>query len=146
MLWQGNEGMEDIKIQEIIEEFSLFDEWEDKYAYLIDLGKKLVPLPDADKTEANRVRGCTSTVWLVKHPDPMGQGKHIFIADSDAHIVKGLVAILLRVYSGRTTAEINAVDIDYLFQSLGLSQYLSPSRSNGFFAMVGRIKQLAGFK
>lgn len=134
--------MKDSTVQQIIDEFSLFDEWEDKYAYVIDLGKKLPSLLPADRIEANKVQGCTSTVWLVSVPINTAPVRYQFYADSDAHIVKGLVAILLRVYSNKTAEEIKALDIQYLFQALGFNQFLSPSRSNGFFAMVKRIYTL----
>ena len=135
--------MSDAVLQEIIAEFSLFDDWEDKYAYLIDLGKKLPPLPQSDRTDANKVHGCTSTVWLVLRQVSGTPARYEFAADSDAHIVKGLVAVLLRIYSGKTAQEIGALDIQYFFNALGLHQYLSPSRSNGFFAMVQRVRALA---
>lgn len=133
--------MKSPEINTIIEEFSLFDEWEDKYAYLIDLGKALPPFEEAEKTDANRVHGCTSIVWLVA--ERTRDESYMFRADSDAHIVKGLVALLLRIYSGKTAKQIQELDIEYLFGSLGLEQYLSPSRSNGFFSIVNRIKQLS---
>jgi cysteine desulfuration protein SufE len=125
---------------EIIEEFSLFEDWEDKYSYIIDLGKKLSPLDDKHKTEQNMVVGCSSQVWLISHKD--NSNKYFFLADSDAYIVKGLIAILLRIFSGKTAEEIQNINIEDFFLSLGLKQHLSPNRSNGFFSMVNKIKKL----
>jgi|TARA_B110000259_G_scaffold188223_1_gene245691 cysteine desulfuration protein SufE len=124
----------------IIEEFSLFEDWEDKYSYIIDLGKKLCPLDDKHKTDHNMVIGCSSQVWLISHKD--NDNKYFFLADSDAYIVKGLIAILLRIFSGKTAKEIKNINIEDFFLSLGLKQHLSPNRSNGFFAMVNKIKKL----
>jgi cysteine desulfuration protein SufE len=124
----------------IIEEFSLFEDWEDKYSYIIDLGKKLSPLDDKHKTDHNMVVGCSSQVWLISHKDKYN--KYFFLADSDAYIVKGLIAILLRIFSGKTAEEIQNINIEDFFLSLGLKQHLSPNRSNGFFSMVNKIKKL----
>jgi cysteine desulfuration protein SufE len=126
--------------EELVERFSIFDDWEERYAYLIELGRKLEPLDAAHKTEANRVRGCVSQVWLVHEDD--GERIHLK-ADSDAFIVKGLVAVLLMLYSGRTREEIRQLPIEDIFDELGLSSHLTPSRRNGFFSMVGRIRGLA---
>lgn len=125
-------------IDDIKDTFSFLTDWEDRYRYIIELGRLLPPMDDALKTEATKVRGCTSQVWLVaeKH----GPHWH-FIGDSDAAIVKGLVAILLALYS--STPIIRADDAKTLFTELGLQEHLSPSRSNGFFAMVQRIEVLA---
>lgn len=127
-------------MQEILDDFALFDDWEDKYAYIIDLGRKLEPMPDADKTEANKVHGCTSQVWLLHE---VKDGAHIYQGDSDAMIVKGLVALLLKIYSGQSSQIIQSIEIEPFFEQLGLKQYLTPNRSNGFFAMVKRIRELA---
>ena len=132
-----------LEIAEITEEFQLFDDWEDKYAYLIELGKKLPPLPEPLKTEESKVHGCTSQVWLVKYQEEGDADRVYFKADSDAFIVKGLIALLLRIYSGKTKQQILQVDIEQCFKALEFGQYLSPSRSNGFFAMVERIRTLA---
>lgn len=133
----------DPKIQKIIDDFALFDDWEDKYAYLIDLGKKLPNLDVAYKIPQNLVQGCTSQVWFI--PDPHADKPDLFYfkADSDAYIVKGLVAILKQVYEGRKKTETADIDIHALFERLGLKQHLSPSRSNGFYAMVNRLIDLA---
>lgn len=128
------------EMQQLIEDFSLFDDWEDKYAYLIELGATLPPLADAYKQDSYKVHGCTSQVWLVHQSE---KDKHYFLGDSDAHIVKGLVAVLLRLYSGQTADTILSLDIRQCFNRLGLAEYLSPSRSNGFFAMVERVKHYA---
>jgi cysteine desulfuration protein SufE len=126
--------------EEIIEEFSLFEDWEDKYSYIIDLGKKLSPLDDKHKIDHNMVVGCSSQVWFIPYKD--NYNKYFFLADSDAYIVKGLIAILLRIFSGKTAEEIQNINIEDFFLSLGLKQHLSPNRSNGFFAMVNKIKKL----
>ncbi len=123
--------------EELVEDFALFDDWEDRYRYLIDLGRKLEPMDEALKTEATLVRGCTSRVWMVGE---VRDGKLFIIADSDAHIVRGLIALLLRVYNGKTPEEIAATDIETTFKEIGLDQHLSPNRRNGFFAMVERVK------
>lgn len=128
---------------ELGENFALFDDWEDRYRYLIDLGRKLPPFPDALKTEANKVRGCMSQVWLVTgHPlhDP---ARFAFAADSDAHIVKGLIAVLGVLFSGQTPEAVSAIDPEAAFKTLGLDQHLSPTRRNGLVAMVQRVKAAA---
>ena len=130
-------------IDEIIETFEFFDDWEDRYRYLIEIGRGLDGLDDGDKTEENRVQGCVSNVWLVTSVESGDPVRLEFRADSDAHIVRGLVAILLAAYSGRSPEQILAVDIRSLFERLDLASHLSPSRSNGFFAMVERIKGTA---
>ncbi len=132
-----------MQIDELIETFELIEDWEDRYRILIDLGKKLPELAAAEKTEDNRVRGCTSQVWLVAEIERGQPPRLRFRADSDSFIVKGLLAIILMTYSGKTPAEILATDIDELFTRLGLQQNLSPNRRSGFYATVERIKQLA---
>jgi cysteine desulfuration protein SufE len=134
------------EIEQVQDDFALFDDWEDKYAYLIDLGKQLTPLNEEDKTEANRVHGCTSQVWMTHETASGEQGvlRHYFYADSDAYLVRGLIAILLRIYSGQDAATIQRIDMQALFDELGLGQALSPNRSNGFFAMTRRIQELSG--
>ena len=130
-------------IDEIIETFEFFDDWEDRYRYLIELGRDLEGLDHSDKTEENRVQGCVSNVWLVTSVESGDPVRLEFRADSDAHIVRGLVAVLLAAYSGRSPEQILGVDIRSLFERLDLASHLSPSRSNGFFAMVERIKGTA---
>lgn len=130
-------------IDELTDTFELLTDWEDRYRVLIDLGRKLPALPESDKTEENRVQGCTSMVWLVDEISP-GNPPHLhFRCDSDSFIVKGLLAIILMVYSGRTPQEILKTDIKEIFTRLGLEQNLSPNRRSGFFATVERIKALA---
>ncbi|MGB4057576.1 MAG: SufE family protein [Alphaproteobacteria bacterium] len=128
------------KIDEVIENFSLFDDWEDRYRYLIDLGRKLPPIDDSLKTDETLVRGCTSRVWMVAY---VNNGVFHFEADSDAHIVRGLVALLMEIYQDRPISEFSGIDIEGMFKAIGLDQNLSPNRRNGFFAMVERIKALA---
>lgn len=123
---------------DLIENFSLFDDWEDRYRYLIDLGKDLPPMEDSLKIPAHKVEGCTSQVWMVTHMD--AAGTFTFLADSDAHIVKGLIAILMAAYYGQPHTEIGSIDVESLFRSLGLDQHLSPNRRNGFFSMVEKIR------
>lgn len=127
-------------LEELSESFALFENWEDRYRYLIDLGQRLPPMDPALKTDAHFVRGCTSRVWLVAHSD---NGQWHFIADSDAQIVRGLIYLILTAYQGRTTREILDYDITAAFEALGLHQHLSPNRRNGFYAMVERIRQIA---
>ena len=129
-------------IEAIAEDFALLDDWEDRYRYVIELGRELVPLPDETRTDANKVRGCASQVWLVTHVDRSGAEPVLtFDGDSDAHIVRGLIAILLRLYSGRTAGEILATDANALLERLGLNQQLTPQRSNGLASMVARIRR-----
>jgi cysteine desulfuration protein SufE len=132
------------RAKQIIEDFELFDNWEDRYRYLIDIGRELPPLDEAAKTEENRVHGCQSNVWMVAQVrEENGRRVIDFIADSDAHIVKGLIAILRRVYSGEPAEVILDFDIEGLLERLGLSQHLSLGRRNGLAGMVKRIKTLA---
>jgi len=119
-------------------DFALLDDWEDRYRYVIELGRGLAPLPDALRTEANKVRGCASQVWLVT--EPQADGALLFRGDSDAHIVRGLIAILFALYQGKTADEILRADARALFAELGLTEHLTPQRSNGFFSMVERIR------
>lgn len=124
---------------EIIEEFSLFDSWDDKYEYIIDLGKKLAPLEEQYKTDENRVRGCQSTVWLVAD---YKDGKVFFKAESDAVIVKGLISLLIRVLSGHTPDEILSAKLDFI-PRIGMTTHLAQTRSNGLLAMVKQMKNYA---
>ena len=124
-------------IQDMIDDFAFLDDWEDRYMHVIDLGKGLVPLPDGAQSDENKVKGCASQVWLVSHKS---EGIWTFAGDSDAHIVKGLVAIVLEIFSGRSAAEIAALDANDILFKLGLSEHLSAQRSNGLAAMIGRIK------
>ncbi|WP_420431545.1 SufE family protein [Hyphobacterium sp.] len=131
-------------IDALVEEFDFLDDWESRYRYLIDLGRGMAALPDAEKTEANRVKGCTSRVWLVI--DENADDAFRFRADSDAHIVKGLAALLVRLYSGREASEIGDIDARDVLARIGLSEHLSPQRSNGLNAMIARIRAEAGVR
>ncbi|MFO1036603.1 MAG: SufE family protein [Geminicoccaceae bacterium] len=131
----------DAAAAELQEEFALFDDWRDKVEHLIELGKELPPLPDALKTEGNKVRGCQSQVWLVADLDPDEGAVHLR-ADSDAVLVKGLIALLLRLYDGLQPADILAHPPDVL-EKIGLSKLLTPGRSNGLYSMVARIRSVA---
>lgn len=130
--------------EKLISNFEFLDEWEERYALLIDLGKKLPEIPDELKTEENKVRGCMSQVWMVTHVNDESPPRIEFIADSDSHIVKGLIAVLLIIYSGKTAEEIRSIDIHNIFSKLNLENHLSPNRRNGFFAMLERIRHLSG--
>jgi len=129
-------------IDEIIENFELLDEWDDRYRYVIELGRTLPPLPEADHIDANKVQGCASQVWLVTHAKPDGAGGPVlsFEGDSDAHIVRGLIAILFALYSGKTAREIVGTDAIAIFDRIGLRENLTPQRSNGLRSMVERIR------
>ena len=135
--------MADTRTAEVIDNFTFLDDWEDRFRYLIDLGRKLPPMDAALKTEETKVRGCTSQVWIVDTVAPGSPPTLHFQADSDAHIVKGLIAVLLSIYDGRSPAEILAVDIKSAIGELGFAEHLSPNRANGLFSMVERIRQLA---
>lgn len=127
-------------LDDVYETFELIEDWSERYRFLIELGGTLAPMDDAFKTDATKVKGCLSQVWLVgrREGDVMR-----FSADSDAHIVRGLVALVLLVYDGKTPAEIGATDHRPVLERLGLDKHLSPGRSNGLHAMIGRIKALA---
>jgi cysteine desulfuration protein SufE len=129
-------------IDEIIDNFSVLDDWDDRYRYVIELGRALPPLDEALRTEANKVQGCASQVWLSTSVTPNGAAGPTltFVGDSDAHIVRGLVAILLTLYSGLHAKEILDTDAIALFEKLGLREHLTPQRSNGFRSMVERMK------
>lgn len=129
-------------IDEIVENFSFLDDWDDRYRYLIELGRTLDPLPDEARTDANKVRGCASQVWVETLVDRTEREPVLrFRGDSDAHIVRGLVALVLALYSGKTASEIAATDAMELFRSLGLAEHLTPQRSNGVRSMVERIRR-----
>jgi cysteine desulfuration protein SufE len=129
-------------IDDIIGNFSVLDDWDDRYRYLIELGRELPPLAEAAHSEANKVQGCASQVWLDTTVRPNGPGGPVlvFSGDSDAHIVRGLIAILFALYSGKNATDILTLDAVKLFESLGLRQHLTPQRSNGFRSMVERIQ------
>jgi cysteine desulfuration protein SufE len=129
-------------IEEIIDNFSYLDDWDDRYRYVIELGRGLEPLPEAARTDSNKVQGCASQVWLSTSIEPNGNAGPVlrFRGDSDAHIVRGLIAILLALYSGRSAADILRTDAIAVFEQLALREHLTPQRSNGFRSMVERIK------
>lgn len=129
-------------IEDIVENFTLLDQWDDRYRYVIELGRTLPPLPEGAHIEANKVRGCASQVWLLTHVNPdSGSGPILtFDGDSDAHIVRGLIAILLALYSGKRAKEILDTDAPALFDRIGLRDGLTPQRSNGLRSMVERIQ------
>ena len=126
-------------IDAIRADFALLDDWEDRYRYLIELGRTLPPLPDTLRTEANKVRGCASQVWLTSRTHGMPPVLE-FYGDSDAHIVRGLIAILFALFQGKTAEEALRADAHALFAELGLKEHLTPQRSNGFFSMVERVR------
>jgi cysteine desulfuration protein SufE len=132
-----------MNLEEILENFSFLDDWEDRYRYLIELGRALDPLSDEAHSNANKVLGCASQVWLETTIVKDESGKPVLNlkGDSDAHIVRGLVALILAIYSGHTAAEILKTDAQDLFQSLGLAAHLTPQRTNGVRSMVERIKR-----
>ena len=127
------------KKQQVVEDFSLYDEWLDKYEYLIELGKSLAPFPEGKKTEDRLIKGCQSRVWLDSE---LREGRLYFSADSDAIITKGIISLLIDVYSGRTPEEIAADDFGFV-ADIGLKENLSPTRANGLVSMIETIKNVA---
>jgi cysteine desulfuration protein SufE len=129
-------------LDEIVDNFSLLEEWDDRYRYVIELGRSLDPLSERDRTEANKVQGCASQVWLATKVRSDGQAGPVltFSGDSDAHIVRGLIAVLFATFSGKHAREILSTDAIALFERLGLREHLTPQRSNGFRSMVERIR------
>jgi cysteine desulfuration protein SufE len=128
------------RFEDIVADFEFLDDWDDRYKYLIDLGRALAPYPEDKRDDAHKVRGCASQVWL----DASSDGSRINLAgDSDAHIVKGLVAVLLSLYSGKAPSEILAIDPDAALRPLDLSAHLTPQRSNGLASMIRRIRAIA---
>ncbi|MBV9461536.1 MAG: SufE family protein [Bradyrhizobium sp.] len=128
-------------IDEIRENFELLEEWDDRYRYVIELGRTLEPMPEAEHSAENKVQGCVSQVWLSRKMDRGSAGPVLkYLGDSDAHIVRGLIAILLTLYSGRTPREILATDATGVFDEFGFRDHLTPQRSNGLRAMVERIR------
>ena len=127
------------KKQQVVEDFSLYDEWLDKYEYLIELGKSLSPFPEGKKTEDRLIKGCQSRVWLDSE---LRDGRLYFSADSDAIITKGIISLLIDVYSGRTPEEIAADDFGFV-ADIGLKENLSPTRANGLVSMIETIKNVA---
>ena len=127
-------------LEELVENFSLFDEWEERYRYLIDLGRKIPQLDESLKLDEYLVKGCTSSVWLIAE---VKEGVLTFQTDSDAHIVRGLTAILDAAYQGKALSEIAAVDVQGAFEQIGMDQHLSANRRSGFYAMVEKIRAYA---
>jgi cysteine desulfuration protein SufE len=134
---RGTSGFDDI-----LADFELLDDWEDRYRYVIELGRRLEPLPEAERGPANKVQGCVSQVWLSTNVDQSGSAPRLtFLGDSDAHIVRGLIAILFALYSGKSAEEIIDIDAGQRLALLYLKEHLTPQRSNGLMAMVKRIRQ-----
>lgn len=127
-----------MNINDLVDNFALLGDWEEKYRHLIDLGAALPPMDDSLKTDTAKVRGCMSQVWMLLGWD--AQGRLTLLADSDAQIVKGLIAVLIALYAGKTRDEAMTVDVEKEFARLGLDAHLSPNRRNGFFSMVERVK------
>ena len=126
-------------LADLTDEFDLLGDWEERYRYVIDMGRELAPLTDAERNEANKVRGCASQVWLVT--EPQADGTVVFRGDSDAHLVRGLVAVMLRLFSGKAAGDIVDFDVKNAFDRLGLSGHLSAQRSNGLASMAARIRR-----
>jgi len=134
-----------LTLPEILENFELLEGWEERYRYLVDLGKRLAPMAPEDKTDATKVDGCMSQVWLVGRPEHDAAGHLVLTltADSDAIIVRGLIAVLMAIYDHKTPSEILTTDIGSLFDDLGFGQHITMNRRNGFYAMVQRIRREA---
>lgn len=133
----------DMTLDRLYTTFEMLEDWEDRYRVIIDLGKKLPDFPEEGKIEENRIRGCVSQVWMIPRVSDEDPPRIEFIADSDSHIVKGLIAILMMVYSGKSSDEIRAINMEEIFQNLGLEEHLSPNRRNGFYSMVEWIRTLS---
>lgn len=132
----------ELQMDEILDTFSFLDDWEERYAYIIDLGKKLPAFPEAEKNEDNLVHGCQSQVWLIHHLDN-NSGKIFLLIESDAMIVRGLAALILCMLNAKTPEQLLAVDVDDLFEQLDLFRHISPTRGNGLRAMLQKIKNTA---
>jgi cysteine desulfuration protein SufE len=131
---------ERLTFDRIRDDFAYLADWEDRYRYLIELGRRLEPLPERYRNDQNKVRGCASQVWLWTRADPSDSARLRFVGDSDAHIVRGLISILIALFDNRTPAEIDAIDAEARLAELDLAEHLSSQRSNGLRAMVKRIK------
>ncbi len=134
------DAMTSPEIQEIIEDFDLLGDWDARYQYLVEVGDRLPAMPAAEKTEEHRVKECMSLVHLAAHPDASVPPRLHFLGDCDTAIIKGVVAILVRLFSGKTPAEIDALDVDALFEGLHLEEHLSPNRHVGVYAIVEKLK------
>ncbi len=130
-----------MNIDDILDDFAYLDEWEDRYRYVIELGKAMPPLAEGEHCEANKVRGCASQVWLISEADCSSPPVLTIRGDSDALIVRGLIAILVALYSGRPADEIAAIDAESVFAKIGLRDHLTAQRSNGLSSMVARIRR-----
>lgn len=128
-------------IQDLIDDFTFMDDWEERYMHVIDLGKDLTALAPEERNDVTRVKGCVSQVWLVRDDNAKIGDVLLYRGDSDAHIVKGLVAIMITIFSGQTADDILKINIEDIMQDLGLSEHLSQQRSNGLKAMIGRIQK-----
>ena len=131
-----------MSLEQIADDFAVLDDWDDRYRYIIELGRKMAPFPESLRSDQSKVRGCASQVWLVARRDRDALGREViaFLGDSDALIVRGLIAILLQLYSGKSAQEILSIDAKKELGALGLDTHLSQQRSNGLFAMVDRIR------
>ena len=138
----ANEVHSPVNFDEIVADFELLEDWEDRYRYVIELGRKLQPLPEAERNDINKVQGCVSQVWLATTVKPDARAPRlIFIGDSDAHIVRGLIAILFALYSSKSADAILDIDANAVLSRLHLKEHLTPQRSNGLLAMVERIRK-----
>ncbi|MCH8499856.1 MAG: SufE family protein [Marinobacter sp.] len=131
-----------VTMDDVLDAFEFLDDWEERYAYIIDLGKQLPAFPEAERREEHYVHGCQSQVWLIHHLDE-SSGKLFLLIDSDALIVRGLAAIIMVAFNGRTPKDLLAVDVDEVFERLDLFRHISPTRGNGLRAMIGKIRDLA---
>ena len=131
-----------ITLEDVVDAFEILDDWEDRYAFIIDLGKQLPPFPDSERTEKNYVHGCQSQVWLI-HQYDKESGKLLLLIDSDAIIVRGLAAIILLAFNKLTPTDLLATDIDKLFERLDLFRHISPTRGNGLRSMISKIRNIA---
>jgi cysteine desulfuration protein SufE len=130
------------KLEDVYDAFEFLDDWEDRYTFIIDLGKQLPPFPDSERTEKNYVHGCQSQVWLIHYYDE-DSGKLLLLIDSDAIIVRGLAAIILVALNHRTPTDLLAMNIDELFERLDLFRHISPTRGNGLRSMISKIRNIA---
>ncbi len=128
-------------LNEILDDFAFLEDWEDRYRYVLDLAKRLPPLEDSERTPANKVRGCASQVWFVSTAEDGDDPVMTFRGDSDAQIVRGLIALLLAIYSGKRASEIGEIDADSIFTGIGLRDHLTAQRSNGLSSMIARIRR-----
>lgn len=140
--FKNNPLGKDTTLEDVLDGFELLDDWEERYAFIIDLGKQLPEFPGDERTESNYVHGCQSQVWLIHHFDEES-GRLYLLIDSDAIIVRGLAAIILVALNGKSPRDLLATDIDELFEQLDLFRHISPTRGNGLRAMVGKIRDIA---